>query len=89
MSAAGREKVEALLQSHGFELEHTGGNCTALVRSNAVTDVIVTGEDGTAPDDPREPVLVGVYLRDGGESVLCVAFADVNAFIDSMERYNF
>lgn len=68
------------MRTDGFQQEHTGGGCTALVRyfgNNGETDagaiVITTANDPLAPQHDDEEVIVGVYapnvFRDCGESI--------------------
>lgn len=52
----------AKLAAHGFTLENTGGNCTALVKHDGeVEEVITVQNDARAPKDAADIVVVGLY----------------------------
>lgn len=54
--------------AHGFTLENTGGNCTALVKHDGAKDcglgveeIITVQNDARAPKDAADVVVVGLY----------------------------
>lgn len=53
----------------GFDLQRTGGNCTALVRSlpNGYEAYITSEGDASAPRTDSEPVWLGIYPEGRGE----------------------
>lgn len=49
-------------EREGWELEDSGGGCSALIRQDgALVRRITRAEDPSAPQTMREPVMVGLY----------------------------
>lgn len=53
----------------GWEVEQTGGNCTALMRRCAVdaSQYWLITDDASAPDALDQPCTLGLYFDDGGD----------------------
>jgi hypothetical protein len=65
--AAARQEnaVRAIAEELGYEVEETGGGCTALVRYAYQRSAFVTDGEASAPSDPLASCYVGLFDEAG------------------------
>lgn len=82
------ERIAEAMRARGFVLEGTGGGCEAFIKyeeqgGKVIGQVMVTREcDPSVPDEMGEPVDVGYYVGEEGETcVMIMRFPSLTAFL--------
>lgn len=75
--------IEQTMNDHGFELQETGGGCTAYVSTwmNGFESIITKADDPVAPESLNEPICYAFYDEHGNQ-VMTRNFHSITEYID-------
>ena len=82
-------KVQERFARLGFELEGTGGNCTAFCKSGYKGEQFLVTSlkwDATAPAALSEPAILTIHPKEESESDLSLAFPTTEALLNALDR---